>query len=156
MIGLHDIRISILPFIVAAMACSKPDDGTTGETSGDASSTAVSTTTGDVPTTGSGEPSSGSTATAGTTDESSASGTSDEESVCRALAEHFVDCFPREGVTVEMVEMLCEEDSNDPELSQACIAALKAYNLCLSTAPCETYDDSCLAEANERINACAG
>lgn len=125
------------------------DDSTTGDgTSGDATSTGDDTSTG-APTTG--------TPTTGTTGGASETGVMvDDDMVCAAYSTHFVECFP-EGTSAGEVDTQCHADLDSArETSEACLGALAAYFECQTLAACEVFADSCLDEANARINICGG
>lgn len=156
-------RISRLPWlfiaIVLATACAKEDDGSTASStsSGGSEGTGASGTTDVAPTTGT--TTDGVSTTSGAT--SAAEGSSDTgtpaEEICGPFAAHFVECFPNDSPGVEMVRMLCQNDITPSRgVEMECTEALRAYYACLALAPCDVYEDSCTAEAQNRIDSCGG
>lgn len=131
-----------------AGACTKePTDESSSSSSGEDPTTGDATSTGNVPTTG------------GSSESTAGSSTGEpvaEDALCATLSAHFVECFP-DGPTVAEVEAVCHDDLDSSRTDgEACFEALAAYYTCQSITPCEVYEDSCLDEANARINICGG
>jgi hypothetical protein len=145
------VFVSICSLMVA---CPRNDDPADDSSSGD--STTGTPTTGDDTSTGVAT-STGASETTATTGGASETGVMvDEDMLCAAYAAHFVDCFPQ-GTTVGEVEAQCHDDLDSARASsEACFGALAAYFECQSLAACEVFADSCLDEANARINICGG